>query len=95
MARLIRMDRTGHTTVAEWTAEDPAAVERAVVAFREQLDRGYLAAARAAAARARPRRHDLRFFTRTLSPAWTLWPTRTTRSWPAVECRSPPGGPPC
>jgi hypothetical protein len=43
MAKLIRMDRTGHTTVAEWTAEDPAAVERAVQAFREELDRGYLA----------------------------------------------------
>jgi hypothetical protein len=43
MAKLIRMDRTGHTTVAEWTAEDPAAVERAVRAFREELDRGYLA----------------------------------------------------
>ena len=25
MARLIRMDRTGHTTLAEWTAEDDAA----------------------------------------------------------------------
>jgi hypothetical protein len=43
MAKLIRMDRTGHTTVAEWTVEDPAAVERAVQAFREELDRGYLA----------------------------------------------------
>jgi hypothetical protein len=43
MARLIRMDRTGHTTVAEWTAEDPDAVERAVAAFRAELDRGYLA----------------------------------------------------
>jgi hypothetical protein len=43
MAKLIRMDRTGHTTVAEWTAEDPAAVDRAVQAFREELDRGYLA----------------------------------------------------
>jgi hypothetical protein len=43
MARLVRMDRTGHTTLAEWTAEDPAAVEAAVVAFREQLDRGYFA----------------------------------------------------
>ena len=28
MAKLIRMDRTGHTTVAEWTAADPQAVER-------------------------------------------------------------------
>jgi len=43
MAKLIRMDRSGHTTVAEWTTEDPAAVERAVQAFREELDRGYLA----------------------------------------------------
>jgi hypothetical protein len=43
MSRLIRMDRTGHTTVAEWTAGDPEAVEAAVRAFREELDRGYLA----------------------------------------------------
>lgn len=43
MAKLIRMDRSGHTTVAEWTTEDPAAVERAVQALREELDRGYLA----------------------------------------------------
>jgi hypothetical protein len=37
------MDRTGHTTLAEWTADDPAAVEAAVTAFREELDRGYFA----------------------------------------------------
>ena len=43
MARLIRMDQTGHTTVAEWTAGDDAAVEAAVAAFREQLDAGYYA----------------------------------------------------
>jgi hypothetical protein len=43
MARLIRMDRTGHSTVAEWTAGDDAAVEVAVRAFREQLDAGYYA----------------------------------------------------
>jgi len=43
MARLIRMDRSGHTTVAEWTAGDAAAVEAAVAAFREQLDAGYYA----------------------------------------------------
>ncbi len=43
MARLIRMDHTGHSTVAEWTADDPAAVEAAVEAFRRELDRGYLA----------------------------------------------------
>ena len=43
MARLIRMDHTVHTTVAEWTAGDDAAVEAAVRAFREQLDQGYYA----------------------------------------------------
>jgi hypothetical protein len=35
------MDRTGHTTLAEWTAGDTEAVERAVRAFRDQLDLGY------------------------------------------------------
>jgi hypothetical protein len=43
MARLIRMDHTGHTTLAEWTAGDTEAVEAAVAAFREQLDAGYYA----------------------------------------------------
>ena len=41
MSKLVRMDRTGHTTLAEWTADDPASVEAAVRAFREQLDQGY------------------------------------------------------
>jgi hypothetical protein len=43
MSRLIRMDQTGHTTLAEWTAEDPAAIEQAVAAFRAELDQGYFA----------------------------------------------------
>ena len=43
MARLVRMDHTGHSTLAEWTAEDPQAVEAAVQAFRSELDRGYFA----------------------------------------------------
>jgi hypothetical protein len=43
MARLIRMDQTGHTTLAEWTADDEAGVEAAVAAFREQLEAGYYA----------------------------------------------------
>ena len=43
MARLIRMDRTGHTTLAEWTSADEASVEVAAAAFREQLDAGYYA----------------------------------------------------
>jgi hypothetical protein len=41
MSRLIRMDQSGHTTLAEWTANDPEAIEAAVQAFREELDRGY------------------------------------------------------
>jgi hypothetical protein len=43
MSRLVRMDRTGHTTLAEWRAGDDAAVEAAVAAFREELDKGYFA----------------------------------------------------
>ena len=42
MGRLIRMDRTGHTTLAEWTA-DRADAEAAVKAFRDELDRGMIA----------------------------------------------------
>ncbi len=41
MARLIRMDQSGHTTLAEWTTEADA--DDAVAAFREQLDAGYYA----------------------------------------------------
>ncbi len=43
MSRLIRMDQTGHTTLAQWTADDSEAVEAAVAAFRDELDRGYFA----------------------------------------------------
>ena len=43
MSKLIRMDHTGHSTLAEWTAEEPDAVEAAVQAFRAELERGYLA----------------------------------------------------
>jgi hypothetical protein len=43
MSRLIRMDQTGHTTLAEWTADDPATMQAAVEAFRAELDQGYFA----------------------------------------------------
>ena len=43
MSRLIRMDHTGHTTLAEWTTDDPVSVEAAVAAFRAELDQGYFA----------------------------------------------------
>jgi mRNA-degrading endonuclease toxin of MazEF toxin-antitoxin module len=41
MARLIRMDTTGHSTLAEWTTGDTEAIERAVAEFRRELDAGY------------------------------------------------------
>jgi hypothetical protein len=41
MSRLIRMDHTGHTTLAEWTADDAEAVDAAVQAFGAELDQGY------------------------------------------------------
>jgi hypothetical protein len=43
MARLIRMDTTGHSTLAEWTKGDGESEERAVAEFRRQLDAGYYA----------------------------------------------------
>ena len=43
MSKLIRMDQTGHSTLAEWDAADAASVEAAVRAFRQELDRGYFA----------------------------------------------------
>jgi hypothetical protein len=43
MARLIRMDTTGHTTLAEWTAGDTEAEELAVAEFRRELDAGHYA----------------------------------------------------
>jgi len=42
MARLIRMDGTGHTTLAEWTPADDVAFEQAIGEFRSQLELGYI-----------------------------------------------------
>jgi hypothetical protein len=42
MARLIRMDGSGHSTIAQWTAEDDAAYQAAVEEFRIQVDQGYI-----------------------------------------------------
>jgi len=42
MGRLIRLDRTGHTTLAEWT-RDGGDEEQAVAAFRRELDLGMVA----------------------------------------------------
>jgi hypothetical protein len=43
MSRLIRMDSSGHSTLAEWTADDEAAYRDAVDAFRHELDAGCIA----------------------------------------------------
>ena len=43
MSRLIRMDRSGHTTVAQWTSGDVRSTKAAVAAFRAELDQGYYA----------------------------------------------------
>ena len=45
MARLIRMDGTGHTTLAEWTASDDAAFADAAAAMEAELERGMIASA--------------------------------------------------
>jgi hypothetical protein len=42
MSRLIRLDPSGHSTLAEWTETDDAAFEAAVEHFREQLDAGFI-----------------------------------------------------
>jgi hypothetical protein len=44
MSRLIRLDRTGHTELAEWNAEG-AGVDAARAAFAAGLDHGYFAVA--------------------------------------------------
>jgi hypothetical protein len=43
MARLVRLDSAGHTTLAEWSTGDAKAHEAAVQAFRRELDRGMIA----------------------------------------------------
>jgi len=42
MARLIRMDGMGHTTLAEWGTRDEAAFEAAVQEFQGQRELGYI-----------------------------------------------------
>ena len=42
MSKLVRMDHTGHSTLAEWTAPDEAEFEAAVQAFRRELEAGFI-----------------------------------------------------
>ncbi len=43
MGRLIRLDRSGHTTLARWEDGDATASDAAGRAFREQLELGMVA----------------------------------------------------
>ena len=45
MSKLIRLDRSGHTTLAEWAPGDAAGERQALRAFREGLESGLLASA--------------------------------------------------
>ena len=53
MSRLIRMDHTGHTTIAEWTADDPESTSAAMTAFHAQLEEGCFAVVSEGPGRAR------------------------------------------
>ena len=40
MSRLVRLDGSGHTTLAEWTADDADAQRRAIEAFEKSSRTG-------------------------------------------------------
>jgi len=72
MPRLIRMDGTGHTTLAEWTAGDRDAFDAAVSEFRGALDEGCIAVVnegegQATQVRELPREADLVILRRPIS----------------------------
>ena len=46
MSRLLRMDRSGHTELAAWSAGDRGAYEHAATIFEEQLAGGYMGVAK-------------------------------------------------
>jgi hypothetical protein len=48
MARLIRLDRSGHSELAEWTAGDKTSYERASAVFEQELAGGYMGVAKLA-----------------------------------------------
>ena len=45
MPKLVCMDQTGHTIIAEWDATDSLSSEQAREAFDAQLEKGYFAVA--------------------------------------------------
>lgn len=45
MSRLIRLDQTGHTELAQWTVDDPVAFQAARGALAAELEQGLFAVA--------------------------------------------------
>jgi hypothetical protein len=43
MSRLIRLDASGHSTLAEWTAADTEGQRRALEAFQQERENGMIA----------------------------------------------------
>jgi hypothetical protein len=52
MSRLIRLDSSGHTTLAEWTADDAEAQREALQAFEKERENGMIASATLASGKA-------------------------------------------
>jgi hypothetical protein len=48
MSRLVRMDRSGHTELAEWAPADQASYDRAARLFDDELSVGYMGVAKLA-----------------------------------------------
>jgi hypothetical protein len=48
MARLVRLDRSGDTQLAQWNADDATSYEQASAVFAEQLAGGYMGVAKLA-----------------------------------------------
>jgi len=46
MARLVRLDQSGHTELAQWTAAGGPAYDQASALFAEELGRGYMGVAK-------------------------------------------------
>jgi hypothetical protein len=48
MSRLVRMDRSGHTELAEWTEADQGSYDHAARLFEQELSGGYMGVAKLA-----------------------------------------------
>jgi hypothetical protein len=53
MSRLIRLDHSGHTTLAQWTTDDAQSMSSAAAAFEEQMEQGCFAVVSEGPGRAR------------------------------------------